>query len=326
MSSRHCFAAMNNKEVSALIKLLDDPDMEVATHVQEKLHSLGPEALPLLESEWETCFDALVQQRLEEIISNIQFSHIQADLYQWSKSREKDLFEGAFLLAKYRQPDLDKNLINNLIEKIRLDVWLELNQNLNAFEKVKVLNHVFYNLYQFSANVSNYHAPQNSFINSVLESRKGNPVSLSVIYQIVANRLDIPIYGVNLPQHFVLAYKDDSILEKIEGVHYPDGTGQKESDGVLFYINAFNRGALLSQTNLEQFLKQLNLKIDERYFVPCSNLDIIKRMLRNMVFAYKQQSDRLRMKQMASLLEVLGEKMDLSEQEATQEDSEGDLP
>lgn len=307
---------MNQKEVNALIRLLDDPDKEIASHVQEKLFSLGQEILPILESEWEACFDALVQQRLEQIISDIQFSNIKSELYKWSLTEEQDLFDGAFLLAKYKYPDLEKQHISDLIDKIRLDVWLELNQSLNSFEKVKVLNHVFYNLYQFSANVSNYHAPQNSFINNVLESRKGNPVSLSVIYQIVANRLGIPIYGVNLPQHFVLAYKDDRLLEKIEGVHYPDGTGQKESDGILFYINAFNRGALLSLSNLEQFLRQLNLPPDERYFVPCSNLEIIKRMLRNLVFAHKQQSDRLRMYQVASLLEVLGEKLDLKDQES----------
>lgn len=316
---------MNPKEVSALIRLLDDPDQEIASHVQEKLYSLGPEILPLLETEWEACFDALVQQRLEQIISNIQFSHTKQELYQWSRSEAQDLFDGAFLISKYKYPDLNKQHISDLIDKIRLDVWLELNQSLNSFEKVKVLNHVFYNLYQFSANVSNYHAPQNSFINNVLESRKGNPVSLSVVYQIVANRLGIPIYGVNLPQHFVLAYKDDRWLDKIEGVHHPDGSGQKESDGILFYINAFNRGALLSVSNLEQFLKQLNLPADDRYFVPCSNIEIIKRMLRNLVFAYKQQSDRNRMSQVAELLEVLGEKMELNDPEEEPEDPDDDI-
>ena len=184
---------------------------------------------------------------------------------------------------------------------------------------------MFYNLYQFSPNVSNYHSPQNSYINNVLESRKGNPVSLSVIYQIVANRLGIPIYGVNLPQHFVLAYKDEKLLDDIIRSALNQDSRLESKNGIIFYINAFNRGAILSLSNIEQFLKQLNLPIDNKYLVPCSNIEIIKRILRNLAFAYQQQSEPIRANQIIELLNILGDNIDLSENKSKDdEESESD--
>ncbi|MBI3233515.1 MAG: hypothetical protein HYZ42_05655 [Bacteroidetes bacterium] len=315
---------MNSNEISALIKLLDDPDVEVYSHIESKLLSLGKNVIPYLESEWETSFDAIVQQRLEQIISIIQFDSVKEELMLWADSSKPDLFDGVFLLAKYKYPDLDKDQVNEQLDKIRLDVWLELNSALTAFEKVKVLNHVFYNLYQFAPNVSNYHAPQNSFINNVLESRKGNPVSLSVIYQIIANRLEIPIYGVNLPQHFVLAYKDSKLLDSLIFEALNKDVDAQTEDGVIFYINAFNRGALLSMSNIEQFLKQLNLPNDPKYLKPCSNIDIVKRMLRNLAYSYKQQSETVRLSQVAQLLNILGEEIDLSDSSSKEEDDDSE--
>lgn len=298
---------MNRKEITALVKLLDDPDTEISGHVESRLFNMGADIIPILESEWEISLNIVVQERIELIISNIQYASICNELKSWADLPSPGLFEGALLISKYRYPDLDVGYLNNLIDKIRLDVWLELNNDLSAFEKVKVLNHVFYNLYQFSPNLSNFHSPQNSFINSVIESRRGNPVSLSVIYQIVANRLGIPIYGVNLPQHFVLAYRDEKILSNLINsytlpIHIPDS-----ENGVIFYINVFNKGALLSLSNIEQFLKQLNLNAEERFITPCSNIDIIKRILRNLAFAYKKESDLKRMGQVLGLLKILGD-------------------
>jgi regulator of sirC expression with transglutaminase-like and TPR domain len=75
-------------------------------------------------------------------------------------------------------------------------------------EQVLVMNKVLFDIHGFAGNTTNFHAPQNSFINTVLESKKGNPLLISIIYILMARQLDIPIYGVNLPEHFILAYQD----------------------------------------------------------------------------------------------------------------------
>src|SRR6478736_249860 len=98
--------------------------------------------------------------------------------------------------------------INKKFDRIRLDIWLELRYDYSAYEKIKIINHVLYNVHGFKGNTDQYHDPSNSFINNVLESKRGNPIMLAVVYMLIAQRLNMPIYGVNLPQHFVLGYKE----------------------------------------------------------------------------------------------------------------------
>ena len=171
---------MDSKEISALIRLLDDTDAEVFEHIEGRLLSLGREVIPLLEDAWSHSFDALLQERLERIIHKIQFDTLAGELKAWKEADPLDksssksliakhLFQGAVIIAKYQYPDLDQEKLWSQIEQIRKDVWIELNDNLTALEAVRVLNHIFFDIHGFSGNTTNYHAPQNSFINIVLE-------------------------------------------------------------------------------------------------------------------------------------------------------------
>src|SRR3989338_7453815 len=148
-------------------------------------------------------------------------------------------------------PGLDAAVITKFIEQLRRDCWLELNENMTAFETVRVLNNVFFGSYGFAGNSKNYNSPTNSYINTVIETRKGNPLSLSILYSVVAQQLELPIYGVNLPNHFILAYMDEF------------GANQYLSNaneyGVLFYINPFSKGNIFQKEDIHQFLDGLHL-------------------------------------------------------------------
>jgi len=162
-----------------------------------------------------------------------------------------------------------------------------------------------YELHGFKGNTDDYHSADNSYLNRVLETRKGNPISLAIIYSIVAQRLNIPIFGVNLPQHFILAYKDDSLLKgnsSFAGNIYMDHDIPGE---ILFYINAFNKGAIFNKWNIDQFLKQLNIKPQILYFEPCSNIDILMRVCRNLIFSYEKSNDMERVEGLKELLAIM---------------------
>ncbi len=272
---------MNKRELNALISLLDDPDEGIFNQVSVKFISLGEDVIPVLENAWEYSFDPLIQQRIENIIHQIQFDLIKTGLKEWMRSDEQNLLEGTLLIAKYQYPDINIEKVKKQLNQIKQDVWLELNDNLTALEKVKIINHILFDVHHFSGNTSNYHAPQNSYINNVLESKKGNPLLLSIIYAIVAQSLDIPIYGVNLPEHFVLCY-----LNK-EGYEI---SFQKEriEEPILFYINPFSKGAVFGKEDINAFLKQLKLAASEAFYKPCSNKEIIKRLLRNLIASYEK--------------------------------------
>lgn len=286
---------MNQAEINALIDLLDDPDQEVFNNIRDRLISYGEEVIPELENAWEASFNNVVQTRIEEIIHNIQFTNIRTKLALWANKLDPNLLEGALLVAKYQYPDLDEERMLNKIEVIKRDIWLELNANLTALEKVRVMNHIIFEIHGYSGNTTNYHAPQNSYINNVLESKKGNPLSLSILYSVIAQSLGLPIYGVNLPEHFILAYKD--VEGMADEIMRTDNT-----HGVLFYINAFSKGSVFGKREIDTFLKQINMKPIDMFYTPCSNVDIIVRMLRNLMGAYEKLGYPEKVKDLEELL------------------------
>jgi hypothetical protein len=297
---------LNNKEVVSLIALLDDDDAEIVKHVEEKLLSLGNDVVTILEHEWASLNSLSHQQKVENIIHKIQFENELDALRAWSKSAEQDLLDGLFIIARFRYPDLDKQSIINEIDRIRLDIWLEMRYDFTAFEKIKVINHILYNVHGFKGNTDQYHDPSNSFINSVLESKRGNPIMLAVIYMLVAQRLNMPIYGVNLPQHFVLGYKEMNLAAGNEPFNSVNQLPNQKGK-VLFYINAFNNGSVFSKANLEQFLKQIQIEPRLEFFEPCTNIDIVKRVLRNLIVAYEKLSKPHKVHEVQQMLSVLGE-------------------
>ncbi|MFB5945633.1 transglutaminase-like domain-containing protein [Albibacterium profundi] len=268
---------MREEEIDSLIRLLDDPDNIVFNHVEAKLLSLGESAIEPLETAWEQSFDPLQQQRIEDIVHKIQFSQILSSLELWAISGSFDLLEGLIIVHKYQYPDGDEQKIINQIEDIKREVWLQMHYSMTPVEKIRLFNNVFYNIEGFSGNIRNYNDPQNSYIGQVLDTRKGNPVLLSCIYSIVAQKLDMPVYGVNLPKHFILAYTDNY------------QTNYEENE-VLFYINAFNKGQVLGKHDVLSFLQQLKLPGKKEFYLPCSNISIIERVLANLLAYYKENS------------------------------------
>jgi regulator of sirC expression with transglutaminase-like and TPR domain len=283
---------MNEKEIASLIKLLDDPDPQIFEHIEGKLLSYGNQVITYLESAWEKSFDALLQERLENLVHKIQYNNVKEDLALWHQSGGFDLLRGILIINRYQYPDLNEEKIINQIDAIKRDIWLQMMYEASPVEKVKLINHIFYNVYGFSGNTANHQDPQNSYLSQVLESKKGNQISLAIIYSIIAQKLDIPIYGVNLPQHFILAYTDE--LEKTD-----------EENGILFYINVFNKGYIFGKRDIDQFLRQLKIEPEQLFYQPCANTDILKRVLRNLISSYEKAGAEEKVSELQKLLAVL---------------------
>jgi len=286
---------MNNNKIKALISLLDDPDSEIINVVSDSLMQQGLNAIPELEKAWENTFDEVLQNRLGNVIQNIQLNYARNNLEKWIKTGAEYVLEGAFYIAQYQFPYINMKDLYREIENIRKDVWLEINNNLTALEKVKIMNYIIFDIYKYSKNITDIYAPQNSFINQVIETKKGNPISLSIIYLSVAHRLDLPIYGVNLPQNFILAYKDE----------YNSYDSSNGNDEILFYINPFNNGAVLGKSEIEYFISHHMLQREETYFAPCSNDEIIIQLADTLVMSYERLGFYEKAEKYKLLLETL---------------------
>lgn len=277
---------METSEIKALISLLDDEDREITQHVENKIRSLGGTLIPYLESEWEQSFNPILQKRIEDLIHDLQFSSLRERLIAWKEGGAMDLLEGMWLVATYQYPDLAIEKLRRDLEQIYYEVWLEFRNHLHPTDQIKILNNVFFNKLKFGANTKNFHSASSSMLNIVLESHKGNPISLCVIYLLVARRLNVPVYGVNLPKLFVLTYK---------------------TEHVQFYINVFNRGLIFTRNDIDNYIAQLNLAPIPMFYQPCTHLDIVKRVLRNLMIAFEKTGDDDRVKEVGLLLEAISE-------------------
>jgi regulator of sirC expression with transglutaminase-like and TPR domain len=280
---------MDSKELKALVSLLDDEDTEVLSHVEKKIVSLGDEVIPYLEQFWEENFNPIVQRRLEELIHTLQFELLQSRLQQYKEGGAEDLLEGMWLVATYQYPELSLQKLRQDLEQIYYDAWLEYKSDVHPLDQVKLLNSVLFSKLRFSANTRNFHSPANSFINNILETKKGNPIALCVVYMLVAQKLKMLVYGVNLPNLFILTYKTDQIQ---------------------FYINAFNRGLIFSKNDIDNYISHLHLAPDDEYYQPCSNLTIIKRVMRNLIASYEKIGDHEKVEEVRLLLSTISDPED----------------
>jgi len=293
---------MYSNEVNALISLIEDPDESIYKQVSSELKNYGESIIPQLEQYWELQdFGPLFQVRLEELISTIQYEGVYNRFKAWKNSEDKDLLEGALIINKYQYPSYDESELRRAISRIRQDIWLELNDNLTAFEQVRVINHILYTHHGFKGNRDNYHQPQNSFLTDLVTSKSGNPLSLGLLYTYLAHSLDLPIHGVNLPSHFILCYLDHHPFAEELGL-------SKDESEVLFYINPFNSGTILQKEEIDEFLKKQNLPQDERFYSPCSNMEMIARMLNNLIHAYIAASNDDKVRELRALQSLLLEK------------------
>ena len=275
---------MKKKELKALVSLLEDEDGEVSKHVEEKIISIGSEVIPFLEKEWESSFNPTVQRKIEDLIHALQFDYLKVRLQEWIKNGAEDLLEGVWMVATYQYPDLELSFLKKEIEQLYYQVWIDFKQNLHPFDQIKLINNALFEKLKFKANTKNFHSPGNSMINVVLETKRGNPISLCILYILIAQKLDLPIYGVNLPNLFICTYK---------------------TKDHQFYINAFNKGLIFSKSDIENYVHQLHLNPVDLFFQPCSNADIIKRTLRNLIISFEKIGDHQKSDEVKQLLQSI---------------------
>lgn len=269
-----------NRKLDALIDLLDDPDLTVFELVQNELLKETDKIIPALEKKWESIFDGDCQERIENIIQNLQFKETARMLQEWlvTDSDERDLLTGFLIIDRFQYPDLNPLNIQAKLENIRKKIWLELNNSLTLLEKTTILNHFLFNINEFSINFKNIHSPQNCFLNQLLDTKKGNPVSLGIFYTIIARQLELPAQFINFPKNPLVAIVDAKLARKVHG-------NNAKSD-VLFYINPSNKGSITSIKEIEYHLRTNNYQPVHQYTEPKSDIYFIKLLIESLELSY----------------------------------------
>jgi regulator of sirC expression with transglutaminase-like and TPR domain len=282
-------------ELNALFTLIDDPDVEVFDTVSEKITGFGKAIIPNLENLWENTLNEDVQQRIENLIHRLHFSDLKSDVADWANSGHHELLLGALLVAKYHFPDLNTTPILQDIEKIRRNIWLELNSYLTPLEQANVLTSILYNYYQLKGKEVNYNKPEEFFINQVLASKNGNSISNGIIYQVICELLDIPARIINIPRQFVVAFYH---------ADYDSSYIGHPQNKIHFFVDATS-GQAYAHNDIENYFKRMDIEPKAAYFKPLSNKRIIQILLEELSKCYDLHSNSYKQAELLSLVNLL---------------------
>ena len=284
-----------NKEISALFQLIDDPDEDVYSTVSQKIISFGKDIIPNLESLWENTINEDIQERIELLIHNLHFRDLTNDLINWAAG-DAELLQGALLVSRYHYPDMQASIVLQEIEKLRRNTWLELNNYLTPLEQINVITSIFYNYYKQKGVEFAYDSPDDYLINKILESKKGNAISNGIIYLVLCELLDIPVKAINIPRQFIMAYFDPQ-----HDLLNPVGHA---SEKINFYIDPLN-GQMYSHKDVESYFKRISVPPTTSYFRQLSNKRIIQFLLEELSKCFDNDRNRYKMNELISLANLL---------------------
>ncbi len=267
------------KELKALISMLDDPDEKVFMTLRSRVLSFKDDAFPLLEKAWMEADDLMVAERLDALMDEVNFRYVYESFANWLKDPDGNVLDAVLLINKLGVRDVDLESVRKHVESIIKDAWLELNDSLTSLEKINVLNHIFYVVHKFDFPKTPDDSIPAFFLSNLLDNKRGNPTIMGLLYMIVARVLNLPVYGVNLPGHLITAYVNDKYLIK-------NDEGYDSSD-VIFYINPYNKGAVFTRNEIDLYIKQLKIEPKENYYTPSSDKEILRRYLVELGKSYK---------------------------------------
>ncbi|MCS7027652.1 MAG: transglutaminase-like domain-containing protein [Bacteroidia bacterium] len=247
------------KEIQTLLYLLEDPSIadEIEKHLLERKD--------LLKQYIAHTPDALQNVYLQSILDKLVREEVFTQFSEWLQKGCKDIFEGAMWVTLYMNPHIDTKFYFDCVHKWHQKVLSILPVYPTPIDIVRSINLVLFKKEGFHGATENYQHPDNSYMHRVIDLRRGIPLSLSIIYLSIAHRMRVPIFGVNLPAHFIMIYRD----------------ANEE-----FYINAFNQGVIFHKSEIDAFIQNAQLTPKPEYYNPCTNVDIIKRMLVNLRNSY----------------------------------------
>lgn len=282
-------------EISALFKLLDDPDKDVFGAVSNKLLDYGKPIIPNLEHLWENSPDEQMQERIENIIHRLHYNDLSEDFRQWNLSGHHDMLVGSLLVSKFQYPDLSTSPVLLEVEKIRRNIWLELNAYLTPLEQIRIVTGILYSYYGLKGTEINYSEPNEFFIQKVLESKRGNQMSCGILYLILCELLDISVKAIHIPKQFVLAF-----FKPGYGEH---GT-QDFSSKIEFYIDP-SSGMVFTHKDIESYFKRISVPPVESYFKPLPNKKVIQYLLEETAKCFNSEKELYKKDELQKLSELI---------------------
>jgi len=260
--------AASQTRISALIALLADDDPEVGETISGHLREAG-EAARLGLSKALDDPNTTLRHRARDLLDELSQNTVLADLRQYADAGARNLEEGLLLLARLNDPELDTAACSDRISRLAEDLMIRLDPGDGVDAMLSAWSRYLFGEQGFAGNADDYYNPNNSYLNTVLDTRRGIPISLSSLYIILAQRLGLPVQGIGMPGHFLIKFDDGHQVR---------------------VIDPFHKGRLLDQDGCQRLLRGLGLSFDRRYLEPVSTRYILERSLKNLIEVFSKQN------------------------------------
>ena len=271
-------------EIESLMFLLEDPDPFVQEQVQLRFMELGGRAVPLLDQIRVHTKDKEEKKRAKDVLHKLTFSTLKGDFAELlleGVGNRAQLERAIITLARFGHPTLRESEYVKTLDHFADMIRPSLRYKRSEREKMRILMKFIFEDLNFRGDNKDYHNPANGFIDQVIERRKGLPISLSLVAMFIARRLQLPVFGVNMPIHFMLAF-----------------VGEKEEQ----LIDPYDQGAEVSYDQCYFFLKKNNVTPKPEHFKMASDIDILARCIRNLMHSYERNEEHDQVQELKSLL------------------------
>lgn len=260
-------ARPDSARIDALVTLLADDDPKVGETIAQHLKEIGAAALPALEDAAGSP-NPLLGARARTLVGDLKRDATVTAIGAFGRHDPVPLERGLLLVSRLHTPDLDTGACASRLDRMAEDLMLRLDPGDGVDALIAGLARYLHQDQGFAANTDDYYDVNNSYLHTLLETRRGIPISLSCLYVLIAERLNLPFYGVGMPGHFL--------------VRYHDGHDSR-------IVDPYGRGRVLDREGCTALLRGLGLNYDERYLEPVSSRYILERTLKNLIAIYANQ-------------------------------------
>ncbi len=265
----------------AFLTLLDDDTPAVRSALAAELNRQGSQAIEFLQ-EIARGPNRLLARHAAWFLHELKCSDPVADFIDFIRSLSYELETGSLLLSRTVTPDLDIGACCALLDEMAGRCRELIVAPCTTREQCRMISRVLFHEYGFRGNVEAYTDPRNSLLDQVLQRRKGLPLTLSVVYLLVAQRVGLTLEPIGLPGHFMV------------GCFLEDAP---------FFIDPFARGAFRSPGQLLLMLRRHQIEPKVSDLAPTPVREVLCRCCRNLANHYAGAQDHIRARLFAGFVE-----------------------
>jgi regulator of sirC expression with transglutaminase-like and TPR domain len=270
--------------IDALVRLLGDDDAKISAVAWENLENIGEQGLPFLERAARDSQDSRVRVQSERFLKEWGRREVFRRWVEFCRGGRLDLEEGAFLIASTEYPDIDMAPYRGALDGYAQVLRRRLEKTRTVDEGVKRVSSLLFGELGLKGNAAEYSNPENSYLNRVLDLRKGIPITLATLFLCIARRISLPVEGVGMPQHFLLKYRGAS--------------------GEVF-VDAFHGGKTFTARDCAAMLAEAQIPFRADHLRAVTDREMLARMLGNLLRVYLSLEDRRRYDRISAMLKLL---------------------